>query len=277
MSKNPPVVMPVELIEFYQALIKLQTEIGELLVKPQWQIDEAQAFQHQYQGKPWLEIVHLGIEPPVFARVWRQMAEFLAEQRPPVREEIERILATQNELDFGELATRAVQQDEGYLAGKAARLGVNSSLFFLLAEHAVRPFMRGAALVLAPYIDQERWLKDVCPVCGKKASISKLREEDGKRVMFCPHCSTEWLYRHLACPQCGNDDHQSIRFFTVEGYDAHQVYVCEKCKGYIKTYDEKKGGPLNNIELEDVKTIYLDMLAEREGYVNDSLQKKLLH
>lgn len=277
MGKSPPVVIPAELLDFYEELLRFQSEIGALLDKPQWQIDEAQIKEHQLKGKPWFAIISPQIDPLIFAKIWRQTAEYLAYMRPPIKEEIDRILIAERGIDFSNLAGKAVQQDEAFMTEEAVKWGLNPGLFFLVAEHAVRPFIRNAAAALVPFINQEAWLKDICPVCGQKASISKLRHEDGKRVMYCSHCATEWLHRHLVCPQCGNDDHQTIRFFAIEGYDAHQIYICDKCKGYIKTYDEKKGGPLEDLEIEDIKTIYLDMLAEREGYANTSVNKKLLH
>ena len=47
-----------------------------------------------------------------------------------------------------------------------------------------------------------------------------------------------------------------------------RVDVCDKCKKYIKTIDERKM-PENKIldfSLENINTLYLDILAQKEGY-----------
>lgn len=46
----------------------------------------------------------------------------------------------------------------------------------------------------------------------------------------------------------------------------YEVYVCEKCRGYMKTFNEKKEKKHDDWLLEDIKTLPLDMLALQEGW-----------
>jgi formate dehydrogenase maturation protein FdhE len=113
------------------------------------------------------------------------------------------------------------------------------------------------------------------PVCGSYPSIEKLRRDDGKRILRCGFCGTEWPFKRIMCPFCGNEDHNSLRYFFVEGdspikKDAFRVDVCDKCKKYMKTLDERKlpESEKPDLYLENLNTLYLDVLAQRDGYIS---------
>jgi FdhE protein len=97
--------------------------------------------------------------------------------------------------------------------------------------------------------------------------MAKLRREDGKRILECSLCNTQWVFKRLRCPFCGNEDADTLGFFFVEEA-TYRVDKCDKCKRYIKTVDERKKpeGGLRALLVEDVATLYLDMLAAKEGY-----------
>lgn len=122
-------------------------------------------------------------------------------------------------------------------------------------------------------IDAENWLEGNCPVCGSLASIEKLRKDDGKRILRCSFCATNWPFKRIMCPFCGNEDHNSLRYFFVEENTtseraAFRVDVCDNCKTYIKTLDERKlpESEKPDLYLENLKTLYLDILAQKDGY-----------
>jgi len=75
------------------------------------------------------------------------------------------------------------------------------------------------------------------------------------------------------CPFCGNEDHNTLRFFLVEEgsasvKDSFRVDVCDKCKRYVKTLDERKQGnsEKSDLYMENLNTVYLDILAQKDGY-----------
>ena len=53
---------------------------------------------------------------------------------------------------------------------------------------------------------------------------------------------------------------------VLEGDEAPQLFVCDKCKGYLKNYDERNGTVRKDRFITSVRTIYLDLLAEQQGY-----------
>ncbi|NPV28680.1 MAG: formate dehydrogenase accessory protein FdhE [Firmicutes bacterium] len=147
-----------------------------------------------------------------------------------------------------------------------ADLREETELLDFIVYQTMRPFLQKFALQARSLIQDEQWMRDYCPVCGEKPLLSYLRREDGKRVLVCPLCATEWCYRYLVCTWCGNEEHRSFRYFEVAEITGYEVYVCEKCRGYLKTYNEKKGTGHDDWVLEDVRTLLLDMIAFREGF-----------
>ena len=86
--------------------------------------------------------------------------------------------------------------------------------------------------------------------------------------MFCDRCFTEWPVRYLYCVHCGNDQAKDIYYLNVESDDAYRLFLCNKCKGYLKTYDERGLGKPTDLFIANVETIYLDILAQEKGYSN---------
>ena len=76
----------------------------------------------------------------------------------------------------------------------------------------------------------------------------------------------------LKCPSCGNDDHETLKYFYTESEGtANRIDVCDKCKRYIKTVDTREiSGEIIPI-VEDMGTLYLDVLAQKEGYLRGGI------
>lgn len=141
-----------------------------------------------------------------------------------------------------------------------------NDLLNFVVRQAVYPFLEKYVSLLHEEVGDDRWQRSYCPVCGEKANISYLHREDGKRYLICPFCGQEWLYRYLVCSWCGNEDHKSIRYFEVAELPGYEVYLCDQCHSYLKTFNARKATSHDDWVLEDVKTLALDLLAKKEGY-----------
>jgi FdhE protein len=54
--------------------------------------------------------------------------------------------------------------------------------------------------------------------------------------------------------------------FEVEGDERYRVDVCNKCRRYIKTVEFPKSSEHPDLDIEDIATLHLDMIAFDEGY-----------
>lgn len=109
------------------------------------------------------------------------------------------------------------------------------------------------------------WEQGVCPVCGSRAGMAELVGEEGRRLLSCSACSFSWPFKRLTCVYCGCDDPGKLSYFTA-GEGATRVDTCKGCSRYIKTRDSRTSAGNIPLEIEDLMTIHLDLLATREGF-----------
>lgn len=143
----------------------------------------------------------------------------------------------------------------------------NFDLVDLFAEESLRPELEYIAEKYGAAVEKAGWAEGYCPICGKEPKIGEIRaEEDGRRYLFCNQCGFKWHFRRIKCPFCGNDEQHSLAYFAVEGEERHRVDVCNKCRRYIKIVELPKSSEEPNLDVEDIATLHLDMIAYDEGY-----------
>jgi len=151
------------------------------------------------------------------------------------------------------------------LAGREAE--ENIDLIDLFTEESLRPELESIAEKYGEIIEKLNWSEGYCPICGKEPKIGEIRgEEEGKRYLFCHQCGFKWYFQRIKCPFCGNEEQHSLAYFEVEGEERYRVDVCNKCRRYIKTVELPKSSEEPNLDVEDIATLHLDMIAYDEGY-----------
>uniref|UniRef100_C6E0Q3 Formate dehydrogenase accessory protein n=1 Tax=Geobacter sp. (strain M21) TaxID=443144 RepID=C6E0Q3_GEOSM len=158
------------------------------------------------------------------------------------------------------LERRRAPLDEASLA-----LGVPGPLLEYILEIPLKAALEPCAAVLGAGAFPG-WQESVCPVCGARPAMAELAGDEGERRLCCSTCSYSWSFRRIKCPSCGCEDPEQLSYFTA-GEGATRVDTCRACSRYIKTRDNRKGGGEVPLEVEDLLTIHLDLLASREGFV----------
>ncbi len=130
-------------------------------------------------------------------------------------------------------------------------------------------------LVLQPYAGRQARrsgisrssVQPLCPFCGEKPVIAVLRPEGdgGKRSLVCSLCSTEWDFRRLLCPHCGEEDKEKLPIYTAEQFPYIRVEACDSCHTYMKAIDLTKNG-LAVPEVDELASVALDLWAHENGY-----------
>ena len=130
-------------------------------------------------------------------------------------------------------------------------------------------------LVRQPYAEREAarssfsrtTVQPLCPYCGEKPVAAVLRPEGdgGKRFLLCSLCSTEWEFRRLLCPECGEEDKEKLPVYTAEEFPHVRVEACDTCRVYMKAIDLTKNG-LAVPEVDELASIALDLWAREKGY-----------
>jgi FdhE protein len=109
--------------------------------------------------------------------------------------------------------------------------------------------------------------RSCCPFCGEKPQAGVLRGEGdgGKRSLMCSLCSSEWEFRRLVCPACGEERNDRLPVYTAAEFAHVRVEACDTCHSYIKSVDLTKNG-LAVPCVDEIATVSLDIRAEENGY-----------
>ena len=107
----------------------------------------------------------------------------------------------------------------------------------------------------------------VCPWCGARPQAAVLRPEGdgGKRFLLCSLCLTEWEFRRILCPVCGEENHQKLPRYSAEDFDAVRVEACDTCGSYMKSVDMTVDGLAVPV-VDEVASVPLDLWATEHGY-----------
>ena len=118
-------------------------------------------------------------------------------------------------------------------------------------------------------------IEPTCPFCHSKPVAGILRGEgDGaKRSLLCSLCSTEWEYRRVVCPNCGEEDKEKLPIYHAPEIDHVRIDACDTCRTYIKSIDLTKNGLAVPV-VDELATITLTLWAEDHNYTK--LQPNLL-
>jgi hypothetical protein len=68
--------------------------------------------------------------------------------------------------------------EEGYPFAMADRWGLDPEILQTLAEASVRPSVQAVAQRLGLFVENDRWLRTVCPVCGSEPEFAELRGQE---------------------------------------------------------------------------------------------------
>jgi FdhE protein len=106
-----------------------------------------------------------------------------------------------------------------------------------------------------------------CPSCGSRPVVGVLRGEgDGaKRALICHLCASEWPYRRLICPNCGEEDKEKLPVYVAAEIDHIRVEACDTCRTYLKSVDLTKDG-FAVPTVDEIATVALNLWAEEQGY-----------
>jgi FdhE protein len=109
--------------------------------------------------------------------------------------------------------------------------------------------------------------RSACPFCNELpvAAILRPEGEGGKRSLLCSLCFTEWEFRRLLCPRCGEEDHQKLPVYTAEQFPHIRIEACDSCRTYVKSIDLTRNG-LAVPEVDEIAALPLDLWAAGHDY-----------
>jgi FdhE protein len=132
------------------------------------------------------------------------------------------------------------------------------------AQALLQPYAEFLASKAGPASDGSAPL---CPFCGSKPLLAVLRTEGdgGKRFLLCSLCSTEWAFRRVLCPNCGEENKDKLPVFAAQEFDYVRVDACDTCRTYLKSVDLTKNGNAVPV-VDELATLSLNFWAQENNY-----------
>jgi FdhE protein len=117
------------------------------------------------------------------------------------------------------------------------------------------------------HLQLEGYTHPLCPFCNRKPASGVLRQQGdgGRRSLLCGFCLTEWDFRRVVCPGCGQEDNAKLPVYTAEELPYIRVECCDACQTYIKSIDFTKNGLADPL-VDELASIPLNLWAQERGY-----------
>ncbi|MEA1923648.1 MAG: formate dehydrogenase accessory protein FdhE [Pseudomonadota bacterium] len=266
-----------EFIGLIQGVYKLREKNEKALKKDIFSINPETATQKLKEGKPLLNLQNDHFADQLPKSYFLDLLSITEKNHPEMVRELRDLIAAKEDA-YTELVRELFSQNEKDVAAEAENEPAtpatpkNPDEFFDLVPfflyESLKPFFSRLAQEQHEVIKNSHWDKGICPVCSRPADLSLLRDDEGKRSLFCLQCDFEWPYKRLQCPFCENEDQDKLAYFTIDNKDQekYRVSVCHQCQRFIKTIDLRKIGSKINLEIENLITLHLDLQADKEGF-----------
>jgi len=242
-------------------------DAGERFTSLDWPLQlTPKQVKQRHKGEPILTFASPLIGPEIFFERFLEVARACLKWQPEPQAIAESLikrvqnLSKSARLEILKSAIQGVQRTRG-----AEILGLSIETFDFLIKVTLKPFFTLFSKSTISHFKPADWFHGYCPVCGENPVMAKLDGESGQRKLYCGLCETEWHYYRIGCPFCGNQDPNHLSFFAAGDVEQYRVYLCDQCRSYLKTVDERKCGEVD-LFCEDIATVDLDRLALEEGY-----------
>jgi len=216
------------------------------------------------QRVPLIERWALGWDEDSVTRLGAQICDIVARHRQELAPKLEEIrsLLTEEPDQTQSIVTSYLREGKVDLPGHP---DLDQELLSFVLVNALHPFLQAHAAVLIPLIKDEKWYQKVCPVCGGEPDFGYLEKEVGGLRLLCSRCDTLWTYKRGECTFCGNSDKDSF-FYYLGDDEVFRLYLCDKCKRYLKILDGRQTARKPLLPLQRIITLGMDVSARQEGY-----------
>jgi FdhE protein len=254
-----------EILTVFRDLAALMTEASPL--EKETHLDDRLKDIKREEGFPLFSREDLPVDLESAAELLGRFLTTLRTKERPDREGLQRTLEAFNKDNAWSrrLFSVILKNDEGTLSTIAAEVHLDPQTLKFLAQIALTPSLRALRRLYADQVDADTWGQGYCPFCGSGPDMAFL-DKSGKRHLHCGFCGEEWPYPRLNCPFCRNDDHGTLGYFHSDEEKGFRVDFCRKCERYIKTVDRRVLEMETPMELENLATLHLDIIANQEGF-----------
>ena len=253
-----------EVVEFYKRLLHIQTNIEPHLSTPQPILPQAEVLDRLRQGIPLLGWQDLSLDWSTLQNLFQKVIDVAGEYYKAASGDFAGLRDIASDISLLQAATKAWYDGQS-LSSLAATHSVSEELLAAVIHSAVKPFLTAHSEELISLVEQERWRRGYCPICGGKPDFASLDKERGARWLLCSRCDAQWLFQRLQCPYCDTQDQDALAYFTDDD-GLYRLYVCQQCQSYLKAIDLRRTEAETLLPLERVLTVDMDRQGREKGY-----------
>ena len=277
-QENQPEIS--EIIAFFKEILKIQVKFKNDINVPSIILDKEKTREKLQKGFPLLELNLILDSLQASTLLGEELSTLIKKRGPLIAKNIKKIedhLLKDDHIFFS-LSQNYLLHNWLPLQDFIQTYDLDHNLLFFLIKNSIKPFIESMAERVSPTCDFSSWSKAVCPICGSLPSLAFLKPSKfngnglitkGKQKgLSCSLCNHTWQFSRLKCPFCLTDKQNALGYFYLDsGEKGYRVDICNECRCYIKTIDfEYCSVSEELLFLEDIHTISLDLLAEKEGY-----------
>jgi formate dehydrogenase accessory protein FdhE len=223
------------------------------------------------QGKPLLDVRYIRVRNAAAERTFELLLDVFREHLAENAADWEKLEQASRCEEFAvrDLLEATLGHRWDVLQAWAQRSSLDMDTLQFLSIYLARPFREQVAQHLWDETQTALWQEGYCPVCGHSPVLGRLLGSPGHRQLWCCCCNTAWSFPRMGCPFCKNQSQDQLGYLSVPEFSAYRVYVCDRCKRYLKTgvCSEESGKDGWDYDREYFSTAVLDSIALREGYV----------
>ena len=219
------------------------------------------------EGFPLFSREDLPLDLMAAASLFPLLLEHLSSKKRKDKEALEKVLKKirSNSQWVDNAIISFLSRDESAILTMAEEMNLEPMVLKFLTHMALKPSLNILKESVTEIITRNGWDYGYCPLCGSSPDIAYL-DNNGKRYLHCELCCYEWNYPRLKCPFCENNNPKELGYFVSEEEDGFRIDFCKKCNSYIKTADMRVIESPGSLELENLTTLHLDMLAHEQGF-----------
>ncbi len=254
-----------KLLEFYRKLLQVQSQVEKKLAsRLEPSLSREVISKRTNNGEPLISFDELALDSQLLVNTFDEVKIIFASYAELFNSHYERLA----ELKADVLLTRSVLKqwfEKQKLPSRISAKGIDNKIMNSIIHATIKPFLVSHAKTLRDSVDQERWRRSYCPICGGSADLAFLDTERGSRWLLCSRCDTEWPFQRLQCPYCNSQDQNDLSYF-VDDSGLYRLYTCERCQHYLKTVDLRQTEGQVILPLERFHTLDMDRQAVEMGY-----------
>ncbi len=253
---------PSRFLKFYQRLLRIQSRTAERIGIPKPTLKSKASHKRIESGWPLISFDELDLDWPLLQDVFTEVTVAFTDY-PELFGEVPRSLRKPQSKLLKEMVKAWFEGTK--LPSTIAGDNIDERLLEAIIQATLRPWLNSQAKALLGLVNQERWRRRYCPICGGSPDFAFLEKEHGARWLLCSRCDTEWLFQRLECPYCGTKDQNALAYFA-DDEGLYRLYVCEQCHTYIKAIDLRHTESEVLLRLERVMNLDLDRQGQEKGY-----------